>query len=129
MFESAVRAAVDAARAWSPDAPDLAGGLGCCGLCLTRYRVLVLNGPLQDLPHHVAHAAIIEVDAVIRRTRSGGPEAVGGLLLVALEELGAATGRLTELRHRHIEPAIERYLASTRGDEFPTPPVDQLPFP
>ena len=121
MFESAIRAAVGAARQWTPESPDLTGGLGCCGLCLQRYRTLVLNGPLQDLPHGIVHAAVAEVDALIRARSGAGPEAVGGLLVIALEEFGAASGCFTELRHRDIEPAIERYLARTREDEFPLP--------
>ena len=96
MFESAIRAAKGAARRWTPEAPDLAGGLGCCDLCLRRYRALVLNGPLQDLPHGVAHAAVAEVDDLIRTRSASGPEAVGGLLVIALEELGAASGCFTE---------------------------------
>ncbi|RIX28799.1 hypothetical protein [Amnibacterium setariae] len=121
MYESAIRAAVRAARTWTPEVPDLVGGLDCCDLCLRRYRALVLNGPLQDLPHGVVHAAVSEIDDLLRARNASGAPAVGGLLVIALEELGVAAHCFKELRRRDIEPAIERYLARTREDGFPLP--------
>lgn len=146
MFESAITAAESAARQWTPERPEPAGGASrCCGLCLRRYRLLVLNGPLRMLPHGVAHAAVAVVDDVIatrmaevwersnwdawavllreedreaelsRRQR----EARGALMLVALEELAHAEPRLEHLHARYTEPAFAAFLACHRVDEIP----------
>ena len=131
MFEHAVEAGAAAAATWTPECPE-PGGSGCCALCFGRYRMLVLDGPLQALPHGVAHAVVQAVDERIRARVSTSPalppsaaeatrraEAIGGLLAVALEELGSAEARLAEVRRRCTEPALAHYLA--------THPVDHVP--
>ena len=45
--------------------------------------------------------------------------ATGALLVVALEELGAADTRLAELRRRFTEPAMQSYLEQHRVDDEP----------
>ena len=145
MFGSAIEAAAAAASAWTPERADPAGGRECCHLCLHRYRLLVLDGPLRGLPHAVAHAAVVAVDDVIAERieaaleriawdawlvpglqeererefaqRSG--EARGALHLLALEELGAEEARLTDLRRRLTDPAMEAYLLRHRMTEVP----------
>jgi hypothetical protein len=131
MFETAIEAAAHAAATWTPESPESGTG-GCCLLCFGRYRMLVLDGPLHGLPHVVAHAVVQGVDDRIRarvRTssslrqgdaeRARRAEAVGGLLVVALEELGDARTRLAELRRRCTEPALEHWLTSHPVDEVP----------
>lgn len=146
MFESAISAAESAARHWTPERSEPVGGASrCCRLCLRRYRLLVLNGPLRMLPHGVAHAAVAVVDDVIatrmaevwersnwdawavllkeedrqavlsRRQR----EARGALMLIALEELAQAEPRLELLHVRYTEPAFAAFLARHRDDEIP----------
>jgi hypothetical protein len=145
MFESAIEAAATAASAWTPAPGDPTGGRACCRLCLDRYRQLVLSGPLRDLPHAVAHAAIVAVDDLIsvqvdasidqlrwstwirlaaeqdrefelqQRTR----EACGALTMAALGELARAEWRFADLRDRFTEPAVEAYLTAHRMDEVP----------
>jgi hypothetical protein len=135
MFETAIAAGVTTALTWAPDHPDPAGGRECCPLCFRRYRVMVLDGPLRGLPHAVAHAVVETVDEVIAVTVNAHPAllgardsgrtsirraaASGGLLVVALEELGAADARLSELRRRVTEPAVEHYLAAHGVDDVP----------
>jgi hypothetical protein len=131
MFEIALEAGVSAAATWSPERPEPSGG-GCCALCFGRYRMLVLDGPLHGLPHAVAHPVVQAVDERIRaRVSSSLPrphgeaeiarraEATGGLLVVALEELGSAESRLAELRRRCTDPAFEHYLATHPVEEIP----------
>jgi hypothetical protein len=131
MFESALEAGVSAATTWSPECPEPSGG-GCCTLCFGRCRMLVLDGPLHGLPHAVAHPVVQAVDEHIRARVSSSPtrphgeaetarraEAIGGLLVVALEELGTAEPRLAELRRRCTEPALEHYLATHPVEEIP----------
>ena len=131
MFETAIDAGARAAATWTPERLEPGAG-GCCRLCFGRYRMLVLDGPLLDLPHAVAHAVVQGVDERIRarvRTssslrqgdaeRARRAEARGGLLLVALEELGDAETRLAEVRRRCTEPALERWLRSHPVDEVP----------
>ncbi len=127
MFETAVEAGVSAGATWTPECPEPSGG-GCCALCFGRYRMLVLDGPLRGLPHVIAHTVVSAVDERIRARvdASGTPvrsarraEATGGLLLVALEELGAAGARLADLRRRCTEPALEHYLATHPVEEIP----------
>lgn len=131
MFEHAVEAGAAAAATWTPDCPEPGGG-GCCRLCFGRYRMLVLEGPLRDLPHGVAHAVVQAVDERIRARVDAAPtllaggaeatrraEATGGLLVVALEELGDAEARLAEVRRRCTEPAVEHHLAAHPVDDVP----------
>jgi hypothetical protein len=130
MFETAVEAGASAATTWTPECPEPSGG-GCCALCFGRYRMLVLDGPLRGLPHVVAHAVVQSVDARIRARVDASSlrrndaesarwaEAVGGLLVVALEELGDAEPRLSELRRRCTEPALEHYLATHPAERIP----------
>jgi hypothetical protein len=131
MFETAVEAGVSAGANWTPERPDPSGG-GCCALCFGRYRMLVLDGPLHGLPHAVAHPVVEAVDERIRARMSSSPtrlhgeaelarraEATGGLLVVALEELGAAEPHLAELRRRCTEPALEHYLVAHPVEEIP----------
>jgi hypothetical protein len=131
MFETAVEAGAGTAATWTPERSEPGGG-GCCPLCFSRYRVLVLDGPLRDLPHAVAHAVVRAVDERIRARVEASPtglhdaaaaarrsEAIGGLLLVALEELGVAEDRLAALRRRCTEPALEHYLATHPVEEVP----------
>ena len=133
MFDPAIAAARAAAATWSPDVPDPVGGHGCCTLCFRRYRMLVLDGPLRGLPHGVAHPVVrtvdeligARVDAAASSSRDSGSratrraEASGALLVVALEELGAADALLAELRRRFTEPAVQAYLEQHRGDDRP----------
>lgn len=132
MFENAVEAGLVAAAGWAPEDPDPAGGGGCCPLCFRRYRMLVLEGPLRALPHAVAHAVVRAVDERIEARVNARPPvphgdheamrraaATGGLLVVALEELGAAEVRLSELRTCFTEPAVARYLERHRVDDAP----------
>ena len=145
MFESAIEAASRAARAWSPDRDDPAGGRQCCHLCLHRYRMLAIDGPLHDLPHGVTHAAIVAVDDVIGERIDAAEEqfgwdawtvllseadrelelarrsstARGALIMTAMEELAQAEPRLAELRRRYTEPAVAGFLAHHRVDEIP----------
>lgn len=131
MFETALGAGASAAATWTPECPEPAGG-GCCSLCFGRYRMLVLDGPLHGLPHAVAHHVVAAVDERIRVRVSSSrsllqgeaktarrAEATGGLLVVALEELGAAEARLADLRRRCTEPALEHYLATHPVEEIP----------
>ena len=131
MFETAVDAGAAAAATWTPERSEPGGG-GCCLLCFGRYRVLVLDGPLRDLPHAVAHAVVRAVDDRIRARVEASPtglrapaaaarrsEAIGGLLVVALEELGVAEDRLAALRRRCTEPALEHYYATHPVEEVP----------
>jgi hypothetical protein len=131
MFEIAIEAGVSAAATWTPECPEPSGGR-CCALCFGRYRMLVLGGPLVGLPHAVAHPVVEAVDDRIRARVSSSPtrldgeadparraEATGGLLVVALEELGAAESRLADLRRRCTEPALEHYLATHPVEEIP----------
>jgi hypothetical protein len=131
MFEIALEAGVSAAATWTPECPEPSGG-GCCALCFGRYRMLVLDGPLHGLPHAVAHPVVQAVDERIRVRVSSSPthplreaesarraEATGGLLLVALEELGTAESRLAELRRRCTDSAFEHYLATHPVEEIP----------
>ncbi|MGN6445457.1 hypothetical protein [Amnibacterium sp.] len=137
MFEAAVQAATAAARSWTPDRPEPARAHRCCPLCLDRYRILVLDGPLQDLPHGVAHPAVAAVDELIGERISDMEERYardpwtvllsdadrqadldrrlrttrGALLVVALEELADAAPQLAELRLRYTEPATVSFLA------------------
>ena len=141
MFATAIAAADAAARAWSPGNAMPAGDPGCCSLCFQRYRPMTLDGPLRDLPHEVAHAALASIDAEVRSridgmtahpsiTASGGAPgsvdgdlriraAVGGLMLVALEELAGAAEALQDARRRWIEPAITAYLEEHEPDDAP----------
>jgi hypothetical protein len=128
MFAHAVEAGAAVAATWTPECPEPAGGGGCCPLCFGRYRMLVLDGPLQGLPHGVAHAVVATVDERIRARVSAScdlgetarrAEAAGGLLVVALEEFGAAEARLAELRRRCTEPALEHWLAMHPVEEVP----------
>ena len=132
MFEDAVEAGVATATTWTPECAEPGGGGGCCPLCFGRYRIAVLDGPLRGLPHAVAHAVVEVVDERIRARVAASralphdaaesarrAEATGGLLVVALEELGAAEPRLAELRRRCTEPAVEHYLATHPVEEIP----------
>lgn len=131
MFETALEAGDRVAATWTPECAEPSGG-GCCALCFGRYRMLVLDGALHGLPHVVAHAVVQAVDECIRvrvdASRAAAPgaaasarraEATGGLLVVALEELGTAEPRLAALRRRCTEPAFEHYLAMHPVDEVP----------
>ena len=84
------------------------------------------------LRHAVAHPVVEAMDERIRASvhASGTSvhgeaesarraEAAGGLLVVALEELGSAEARLAELRRRCTEPALEHYLATHPVEEIP----------
>jgi len=146
MFQSAIEAAEAAAGAWTPDLADPGGGRQCCHLCLHRYRALVLHGPLRDLPHAVAHAAVVAVDDVIAERIDRTLEqleleawsmpaatmddrehelaqraraATGALQHAALEELSRSESRLCDLRRTVIEPATEAYLLRHRMTEVP----------
>lgn len=145
MFRSAVLAAAAAARTWSPGCADSPGPDRCCRLCHMQYRALVLEGPLRDLPHGVAHAAVLAVDGVIaerlraveerfdrdpwhvllseddraRALLSRRRSACGGLLLAALDELAEAQAELSELRRCYTEPALAGFLAEIRIDGVP----------
>ena len=132
MFENALEAGVAAAATWNPECAEPSAGGGCCRLCFGHYRMLVLDGPLQGLPHGVTHPVVVAVDERIRARIDASPtrlhgeavstrraEATGGLLVVALEELGAAESRLSELHRRCTEPALEHYLATHPVEEIP----------
>ncbi|WP_162850912.1 hypothetical protein [Amnibacterium kyonggiense] len=110
-----------------------------------QYRALVLDGPLRDLPHVVAHAAVVVIDATIGARVAAVEEqfdrdpwndlldeadrtealarrrlsARGGLLLAALDELAEAHEELSELRRRYTEPALVDFLAGARLDGVP----------
>jgi hypothetical protein len=145
MFESAIEAAATAASVWNPERAGPTDGRECCQLCLHRYRPLVLNGPLRDLPHPVAHAAIAAVDALISAQVDASldelrwaswitlaseqdhdvelqqrmREAAGALTMTALDELSRAEWRIADLRDRFTEPAVAAYLGSHRINEVP----------
>lgn len=145
MFESAIEAAGAAASAWTPERADPAGGRQCCHLCLHRYQALVLTGPLRDLPHVVAHAAVVAVDDIIAERVDAAIErltwesyaslasqddrdhdlqqraraATGALRVVAMEELAAAEETLADLRRRFTDPAVDAYLVHHRMTEVP----------
>jgi hypothetical protein len=145
MFESAIEAAATAASTWTPERADPTGGLQCCPLCLHRYRRLVLEGPLRQLPHGVAHAAAVVVDDLITerlesrleqlrgdvRAAPGSEEdreaessrrmraAAGALTMVAVEEFAAAEHRIGELRCSYTDPAVAAYLARQQMNEVP----------
>lgn len=133
MFERAVEAGAAAAAIWTPESAGPGDGSRCCSLCFRRFRALVLDGPLGGLPHAVAHVVVVDVAATIH-ARAGTvavpraaddaasrrrAEAEGALLVVALEELGAARDRLAELRDRYTEPAVAEYLGRHRSDSAP----------
>jgi hypothetical protein len=146
MFRSAVAAATAAARSWTPEAPEPPGCGRCCDLCLRRYRVLVVDGPLRDLPHAIAHAAVVVIDDLIadrlaateeQHVRAGRAmlrsdadrqedlrrrlrATRGALVMVALEDLAAAGPELVELRRCYTEPALLDFLAGHRMDEVPS---------
>jgi hypothetical protein len=130
LFERTMAVAAAAATEWDVDAPDPGPERGCCSLCFDRYRVLVLCGPLQGLPHAVAHAVVEAVHALIvaqvsvdpspsgdRGEESAHRAAFGALLLVALEELGDAEAHLAALRRRFTEPAVQAYLERHRAED------------
>lgn len=144
MFEAAIQAAASVAREWTPARADPAGQTRCCHLCLRRYRVLVLDGPLHDLPHGVAHATVVAVDGLIAdrlqaadrfeqepwtvllnerdrelEVRRRSDMARGSLMVVALEELGRADAVFSELRRQYTEPAMARFLAQHRMNGVP----------
>lgn len=145
MFESAIEAAGTAASGWTPERGDPGGGRQCCPLCLHRYRQLVLNGPLRQLPHAVAHAAVVVVDDIICERVDAALEriewesfsslapqedrdrdlvqraraATGALRVVAMEEFAAAEERLAGLRHDFTDPALDAYLGRHRMNEVP----------
>jgi hypothetical protein len=146
MFRSAVAVATAAARSWTPEAAEPPGCARCCELCLRRYRVLVLDGPLRDLPHAVAHAAVEAIDDLIaerlvateeqhaQAAEEAGVSAAdraeemrrrlsaarGALVMVALEDLTAAGSELVELRRRYTEPAIAGFVARQHLDDVPS---------
>jgi hypothetical protein len=145
MFESAIEAAATAASAWTPERADPNGGHRCCRLCLHRYRRLVLDGPLRQLPHAVAHAAVVIVDDIITERLDSGREplewqvwvvlasqadqeaelsrraraAAGALTMVAVEEFAAAEYRIAELCRCFTEPAVTAYLGRHQMNEVP----------
>jgi hypothetical protein len=145
MFESAIEAAATAASTWTPEGGEPSNGRGCCRLCLHRYRQLLLNGPLRDLPHAVAHAAVVAVDDRISEQVEASVDelrwstwiglgeeqdhefeleqrmraAVGSLTMVALDELSKAEWRFADLRDRFTEPAVAAYLGTHRMTEVP----------
>lgn len=145
MFEAAIEAGTAAARCWTPTDADPDSGHHCCELCIHRYRVLVLDGPLGELPHGVTHVIVRTIDATITArceetlehnlpARSSAPvdrdaspsrlqhrldAARGSLVLLALEELGTASPRLSDLRRCYTEPAVLAFLRRHRIDEVP----------
>lgn len=146
MFESAIDAAEAAARSWLPQRFDAIDGTRCCRLCLVDYRGLVVCGPLEAMPHVVAHAFVERADQVIlarieaswqeleldvwaaqlddeRRNVEllrRGRATARALTAVAGEELDRATDRFLELRRAYTEPAITAYLNRAGLDEVPT---------
>jgi hypothetical protein len=115
MFESAIEAATAAATTWAVDPTLRMTDRACCGLCFGRYAMLVLSGPLDGLPHPVAHAAVEAVELTVReQAASAGPVAAAldplAWVLLAMEELDAAAPRLAALRRRFVDPGVSAYL-------------------